>query len=494
MCGPENSPGRHWPAVLVLLAATGLACSQLKFLKSPSVPKPRGDSVTVRGPAFGIASVSAPDPLADWSTYNRTLQGDRYAPFDEITPANVSRLEPICRFPLDEKVTFQTGPLEIGGTLYFTTAATTYAIDAANCALRWKHSYAYAPKPDFDLGVNRGVAYLDGKLFRGANDGRVYALDAGTGRELWNVIAGDVKKGETFPAAPIAWKGLVYIGNAGGDNFGVVGRMMAFDANTGGRVWSVALVAENDSAGLTWPPNTEVIPRAGGATWSSYTLDTLSGTLFVPTGNAAPDFLSAARPGANLHTTSVVELDARVGTLKGWHQLVERDVHDWDVSAAPALITTARGRQLIVAGGKDGHVNGIRAEIGTPGVPHRRDPDRKRRCSAHRGRHPLLSRDRGRDRVERAEFPTGHQHDLRERDRMVHHGQGRFGGEASGEGCPALDRILRAHASLRGAGQCLGRLGYGTRRRRWQHSMAVPVAHTDGGRRNRHRGWTGLYR
>jgi alcohol dehydrogenase (cytochrome c) len=224
----ESSSGRLQLATLVCITAAGIACSHLNFLKSPSVPKPRGDSLTVQGPAFGVAPSSAPDPNADWATYNRTFTGDRYAPFDGITTGNVGGLRPECSYKLNKKVTFQTGPLQVSGTIFFTTAASTYAIDASNCALRWRHDYQYQPKPDFDLGVNRGLAYLDGKLYRGSNDGRVYALDAATGRELWNVVAGNVKKGETFPAAPIAWNGLVFIGNAGGDNFGVVGRMMAF--------------------------------------------------------------------------------------------------------------------------------------------------------------------------------------------------------------------------------------------------------------------------
>jgi len=121
--------------------------------------------------------------------------------------------------------------------MYLTTAERTYAVDAASCQLRWKHIYEYRPRPDFDLKVNRGVAYAGGRLFRGTNDGRLLALDARTGEELWNVVAGDVTKGETFPAAPIAWRDLVFIGNAGGDNFGVIGRMMAFDARTGAVRW-----------------------------------------------------------------------------------------------------------------------------------------------------------------------------------------------------------------------------------------------------------------
>jgi alcohol dehydrogenase (cytochrome c) len=333
-------------------------CAQLAFLKPPSVPRPRGASSLTRGPAYGAARAGAPagDTVGDWLTYNRTLEGNRGSPLAEIDTANVARLRLACALELGERANLQTGPVVVAGTIYLTTAEQTYAADAATCALRWRYRYRYRPHPDFDLKVNRGVAYADGRLFRGANDGRVYALDARTGAELWNVAVGDVDRGETFPAAPLAWGGLVFIGNAGGDNFGVTGRMMALDARTGGVVWRHELVASAGEAGRSWPPGTEVIPRTGGATWTSYALDTLAGSLFVATGNAAPDFLTEVRPGANLHAYSIVELDARLGTLRRARQLLERDTHDWDLSAAPSLVTTARGRRVIVQAGKDGRV------------------------------------------------------------------------------------------------------------------------------------------
>lgn len=351
----------HRGCALTLLL---LGCSQLKFLKPPSVPRPLGDSSLERGPAFGTEPVTRIDTVADWLTYNRTLEGNRGSPLAEIDTSNVARLHPICTFELGQRSAFQTGPIVVGGTMYLTTAEHTYAIDAATCGLRWKHTYEYHPRPDFDLKVNRGVAYDNGRLFRGSNDGRLYALDARTGKALWNVIAGDVTKGETFPAAPIAWGGLVFIGNAGGDNFGVTGRMMAFDADSGGRIWSFDLVPETGEASRTWPPSTEVIPKAGGATWTSYALDTIAGSVFLATGNAAPDFLDQVRPGSNLYTYSVVELDTRLGTLKSWRQLLERDNHDWDLAAAPSLITTARGRRLVVQGGKDGYLYAIERQTG----------------------------------------------------------------------------------------------------------------------------------
>jgi alcohol dehydrogenase (cytochrome c) len=349
---------------LLVLAIAG-ACSQLVFLKPPSVPRKKGSSSTVRGPAF--SSQSAPrvsaNATTDWPMYNRGYDGTRFSPLAQITAANVSSLVPACTFPLGVKANMQTGLVAVDGTLYFTTAVDTYAIDAATCALRWRHGYDYDPKPPFDPNkVNRGVAYLAGpdgaRLFRGANDGRVMALDAGTGEELWSAVAGDPSKGETFPAAPIAWNGMVFMGNAGGDNFAVKGRLMAFDAKTGGRIWSFYLVPENGKAAQTWPPGTERFPKVGGASWTSYALDTAAGVVYTPTGNAAPDFIEEVRPGRNLYTYSVVGLNTHEGTLNTFYQLLEKDYHDWDVAAAPSLITTGGGQHLVVAAGKDGHVYG----------------------------------------------------------------------------------------------------------------------------------------
>jgi alcohol dehydrogenase (cytochrome c) len=349
----------------LVLAIAACGCAQLKFLKSPSVPRPRGESETVQGPAFAPEPVrTAPDPEADWAGYNNTYTGERFSPLTQINRRNIDSLRQTCAFDLGERAAMQSGPVVIDGTLFITTAENTYAIDATTCALRWKHVYHYSPGPPFDLKVNRGVAYLNGRLFRGANDGRVYALDAWTGKELWNVVAGNPSKGETFPAAPVAWGDLVFVGNAGGDNFGVTGRMMAFDVATGGRVWSFDLAPESGSAARSWPPATETVPKGGGASWTSYALDTTSGTVYVPTGNAAPDFLPELRPGANLFAHSVVALDARTGAFRAHYPILPRDFHDWDVAAAPALITTRGGRALLAVGGKDGHLYGIERASG----------------------------------------------------------------------------------------------------------------------------------
>ena len=352
-----------------LLLVAGMAGCQyiqfLPFLKRQVNNGPQGQSSTRHGPGYTLGRMqrTTVDSRVDWPAYNNGAGSERFSPLDQITTANVASLRPVCTASLGERATMQSGPIVVDGTMYVTSAINTWAIDAATCALRWRHTYNYYPRPDWDLKTNRGVAYLDmpdgPRLFRGSNDGRVYALDARTGDERWNVKAADVKRGETIPAAPVAWGGLVFVGNAGGDNYGVTGRMMAFDARNGARVWTFDLVPKSGPAALTWPGETDRVPHAGGTTWTSYTIDTIAGLLFVPTGNAAPDFLDEVRPGTNLYTYSVVVLDLRTGALVTNYKLLPTDFHDYDVAAAPVLVTTARGQRLVVAAGKDGHLYAV---------------------------------------------------------------------------------------------------------------------------------------
>ena len=118
--------------------------------------------------------------------------------------------------------------------MYLTTRAATIALDPADCGVLWKS--VYVPEQKEPLPVVRGPAYLDGRVFRGTTDCRLLALDAKSGAALWKTKACDPEAGESLSAAPVAWQGLVYIGIAGGD-FGVRGRMFAFDAATGREVW-----------------------------------------------------------------------------------------------------------------------------------------------------------------------------------------------------------------------------------------------------------------
>jgi alcohol dehydrogenase (cytochrome c) len=295
-------------------------------------------------------------PSGDWPTYGGPLAGDRYSPLAQITAANVGQLRQVCAFDAPDVVNFQSGIVAVDGVLYFTVFNTTYAVDGVTCQAKWKHTRA---EPNTFLMVNRGVAYSNGRLFRGTGDAHVVAIDAADGRQLWDVAIGDPKNGESAPLSPIAWNGLVFAGNAGGDNFGVTGRIYALDATSGHVVWRFDTVPDSGQARSTWLKASPANPPSGGATWTSYALDEGNGILYVPTGNAAPDFAHALRPGDNLYTNSLLALDAKTGHLLSYVQPLKGDFHDWDLAAPPALITTKSGRPFVAQGSKDGHVYNI---------------------------------------------------------------------------------------------------------------------------------------
>jgi alcohol dehydrogenase (cytochrome c) len=296
------------------------------------------------------AEVAIAAPPADWPAYNRTLAGDRYSPLAQITTANVGQLTLRCAFTLPELVSFQTGPLVVDGTMYFTSFEGSYAIDAATCKEKWsRHDKGTGPA---GLAVNRGFAYLDGRLYRGTADARVVALDAANGHVLWDRALAVEGPGISIAMAPIAVNGRVYIGNAGGDTAGVTGHVYALDARDGHLIWRFDVVPEHGYARTTW--TNPQLPVSGGAFWTSFTLDAAQGILYVPAGNPAPDFDSLDRTGEDLYADSVIALDAASGRLLAYNQLVKHDSHDWDVDSAPTLATTRAGRRIIASANKDG--------------------------------------------------------------------------------------------------------------------------------------------
>jgi alcohol dehydrogenase (cytochrome c) len=287
---------------------------------------------------------------SDWLTYNRTLAGDRYSPLKEINRSNVARLKLICTYTLPEVSSLQTGPIVVDGTMFFTTDEGSYAIDASTCAEKWK-VHRHSPTPSMLL-VNRGFAYDNGRLFRGTSDSHVLAMGPADGHVIWDQVLDIQGPGVSIPMAPIAANGLVYVGNAGGDQVGVTGHVYALDERDGHVAWKFDVVPATGSARSTWT-NPE-LPISGGAFWTSFTLDEPAGVLYVPAGNPAPDFASEVRTGDNLYSNSVIALDAATGQMLGYNQLVKHDSHDWDVDAAPTLATTRSGKRIIASANKDG--------------------------------------------------------------------------------------------------------------------------------------------
>jgi alcohol dehydrogenase (cytochrome c) len=303
-------------------------------------------------PLVGIGgSADGASAADDWITMNKDYSSQRYVDLDQITPENVSDLKEVCEVQLNQPVVFSSGLLMAGDTLYVGTDRLTVAIDAATCELRWRHVLDFNHKP-IGSGV-RGLGYLDGKVFRGTNDGRVIAFDARTGQLLWEVQSADPTKYEMFASAPIAWQGKIFIGIAFSDA-GIAGRLLALDSNTGNELWRF-----NSTLGF----------NAGGGFWTTYSLDPATGEVFAGVGNPFEDFNRDLVPddaARTVYTNSVISVDSATGRLNWHYQAVPRDEHDWDLATAPTLYRSAGGKDLLAIAGKDGRVHGIDRTTQTP--------------------------------------------------------------------------------------------------------------------------------
>jgi alcohol dehydrogenase (cytochrome c) len=356
--------------------AIPIAGRAINFVRTLTAPE--GRTVTELAPpadgsdAGSSVAVPAKDQPAsnseEWPTYNKTLTSERFSSLDQINTTNVGRLKVLCTYDTRQYTSFETGPIMVQNALIGTTEHDIFSLDPGTCREKWRTHEDY--KPANLLAVNRGAAYMDGLLFRGTEDGRVLAYDFKTGRRIWATTIGDAGRGESTPAAPIAWNGLVFIGNAGGDNKGVKGRMYALNARTGEIIWEFYLVPKSPGDQTRGPQGATPLdlstwenaagdPITGGATWTSYTLDPGTGELYVPGGNPGPDFATGLREGENLYSGSVIVLDAKTGAYRRHFQLVPRDWHDWDVSSAPSAIHTRGGMRLLSVAPKDGHLYGF---------------------------------------------------------------------------------------------------------------------------------------
>ncbi|HUN72994.1 MAG TPA: PQQ-binding-like beta-propeller repeat protein [Steroidobacteraceae bacterium] len=304
----------------------------------------------------GMAAAQQPSAGSQWLSFNNHLDGERFSPLKEITPANAARLHEICRVGVDGPATFEAGLLVDNGVIYTDTARETVAIDARTCQVRWR--FTYVPDEERAGLSNRGLALMDGRLFRGTGDARLLALDAATGKLLWKDVIGTPRLGESAQGVPLAWAGVVYMGISGSES-GIRGRVMAFDAQTGRELWRFNTIPIGKEQGADTWKHPQTARTGGGGVWGALTLDVSTGELFVPVGNPWPDIDKGYRPGANLFTNSIVALDARTGALKWWHQVTPSDWQDMDLAAAPVLYRDTQGRDVLAFGGKDGYVTAL---------------------------------------------------------------------------------------------------------------------------------------
>jgi alcohol dehydrogenase (cytochrome c) len=231
------------------------------------------------------------------------------------------------------------------------------------------------------------VALGDGKVFFGTLDGRLVALDMHTGRQAWSTQAERWQDGFSLTGAPLYLDGVVITGFAGAE-YGVRGRVKAFDARTGKLRWTFFTIPGPGDVGHdSWPKDSAAWERGGGTVWQTPAADPELGLIYFSTGNASPDFNGAVRPGDNLFTSSIVAVEAKTGKYR-WHfQQVHHDIWDYD-APNPVILFDARidgrVRKGLVEVGKTGWAYILDRETGKPliGIDERPVPQEPRQATA----------------------------------------------------------------------------------------------------------------
>jgi len=308
----------------------------------------------------------------DWLLPNHDYAGQRFVDLKQITRDNAAQLRPVCIYNSGELTRFPNHPLVYDGAMYITTGGVTVALDAATCAVRWRHDWKpRAKEAQITIGsvtVNpyksQGAALKSGKLVRSTPDGHLIALDAATGKVVWEKLISNAEKYELVSMAPLIYEDLVIAG-IGISEFGIKGWIGAFRLADGEPVWRFNTVPNADEPGAeTWSTAAER-QRGGGGVWVTPTLDREQGLLYVAVGNPVPDFFGDVRTGVNLYTAAMIVLDVRTGKLQWYKQFVPHDTHDWDLTVTAPLYTAPVGserRMLVAVGGKDGLLRGVDRE------------------------------------------------------------------------------------------------------------------------------------
>ena len=294
--------------------------------------------------------VAADSEPGQWMTHGRTYDEQRFSPLDQISTANVKELGLAWFADLDTNRGQEATPIVVDGVLYVSTAwSKVKAYNAATGAQLWAYDPVvpggWAVNACCDV-VNRGVAVWDGKVFVGTIDGRLVALDAATGKPLWDVNTIDTTKPYTITGAPRVVKGLVLIGN-GGAELGVRGYVSAYDASTGAMKWRFYTVPGNPANGFenpilekaaqTWSGQWWTL-GGGGTVWDSMSYDPQLDLLYVGVGNGSPwnHTHRSQGKGDNLFLASIVALDPDDGSYV-WHYQSSPG-ETWDHTATQQIV------------------------------------------------------------------------------------------------------------------------------------------------------------
>jgi quinohemoprotein ethanol dehydrogenase len=353
-----------------------------------------------RAPAFARGALVAP-PSRDWATNGGNWYNQRYSPLTAIDRGNVSTLKGVWRTRLrgsgvGTKYSGEAQPLVYDGVVYIVTGADdVFAISVESGEILW----SYEAKLDETNDVvccgwtSRGVGLGDGKVFVGQLDGKLLALDQRTGEIVWSVQAERWQDGLSITSAPLYYDGLVITGAAGAE-YGVRGRVKAFDAKSGRIAWTFYTIPGPGEVGHdTWPQDNDLWQHGGATVWQTPAVDPELGLLYFSTGNPGPDFNGSLRKGDNLFSASIVAIEAKTGKYR-WHfQQVHHDIWDYDAPSPVVLFDLEYGGELrkgIAEASKTGWVYILDRTNGKPlvGIDERPVPQEPRQATAATQPHP----------------------------------------------------------------------------------------------------------
>ena len=317
----------------------------------------------------------------DWLHTNGDYAQTRFYGGKQINAGNVKNLRPEYSFQTEVRESMETAPIVVDGIMYITTAFNhVYALDAVTGKEFWHYKHKMGAITTFCCGPNnRGVAIEGGKLFMGTLDAKMVAMDAKTGKVLWETEIADPEKGYSETMSPTVVDGKVLIGTNGGE-YGIRGFVKAYDSATGKLLWTFYTIpekghegvwAENDLTGRNmkrdipaekaqFARDSSFYQTLGGGVWMNPAVDLKTRTIFFVVGNPSPDLYGAERPGDNLYTDSMVAVDLDTGAYK-WHsQYIAHDVWDLDAVSPPILmdVKDKSGKMIpaVIHGGKTGHI------------------------------------------------------------------------------------------------------------------------------------------
>ncbi|MET0153265.1 MAG: PQQ-dependent dehydrogenase, methanol/ethanol family [Candidatus Binatia bacterium] len=369
---------------LLVFASILAATSGASVARAADAPPPKISAERIREATSQIDDERLKHPkVGEWITYNGAPNEQRYSPLDQINDKNVPELKLAWRFPTNSTRGLEATPLVVDGVMYTTAPwSVVFAIDARTGEQIW----SWDPKVPKEWGqkaccdvVNRGVAVYKGKVYVATLDARLAALDAATGRVVWEQQTTDRDKPYTITGAPRVAAGRVLIGN-GGSEYGVRGYVSAYDAESGKLDWRTYTVPGDpdkpfesealEEAAKTWKNANEWLKEgAGGTAWDAITYDPELNLIYFGTGNGIAWDRDQRSPGGgdNLYLTSILAVFADTGKVKWHYQVVPGDT--WDFDACQQLVLAdlkidGKTRKVLMQAPKEGFFYVLDRETG----------------------------------------------------------------------------------------------------------------------------------